>query len=140
MIAREFVNGGDRATHGGLLEKIEWDAYSHVYRVRNLSLSRAIGDKFAKPAISADPEIKKFPVSDDGDEFIILASDGIWDVMTSQEVVSFVHQRLNASSKQGQDNKFKSQRMKSMSRYVANEALRRGSGDNVCVVLVWLKP
>jgi hypothetical protein len=31
-----------------------------------------------------------------GDEFIILACDGIWDVMTSQQAVNFVRRRLLA--------------------------------------------
>ena len=81
-------------------EKIEWDHYCKVHRVRNLSLSRAIGDRFAKPAVSGEVEIKCFPVYDDKDEFILLASDGLWDVMSSQEVVSYVHKRLNAPPKE----------------------------------------
>eukprot|EP00804_Cyclotella_cryptica_P008683 CCRYP_018532-RA/>CCRYP_018532-RA protein AED:0.01 eAED:0.01 QI:471/1/1/1/0/0/2/145/610 len=127
-------------------EKIEWDHYCKVHRVRNLSLSRAIGDRFAKPAVSGEVEIQRFPVYDGKDEFILLASDGLWDVMTSQEVVSYVHKRLNAAPKDGADIKteedmqsLKYLRRKNMSRFIANEALRRGSGDNISVVIVWLK-
>lgn len=66
-------------------EKVEWDPYSNVHRVRNLSLSRAIGDKFAKPVVSGEVDIKRYPLHDSGsDDFVILASDGLWDVMTSQ--------------------------------------------------------
>ncbi len=126
-------------------EKIEWDHYCKVHRVRNLSLSRAIGDRFAKPAVSGEVEIKCFPVYDDKDEFILLASDGLWDVMSSQEVVSYVHKRLNAPPKDGIDvtcekdmASLKSLRRKNLSRFIANEALRRGSGDNISVVIVWL--
>ena len=126
-------------------EKIEWDHYCKVHRVRNLSLSRAIGDRFAKPAVSGEVEIKRFPVYDDKDEFILLASDGLWDVMSSQEVVSYVHKRLKAPPKDGADitceedmASLKYLRRKNMSRFIANEALRRGSGDNISVVIVWL--
>lgn len=126
-------------------EKIEWDHYCKVHRVRNLSLSRAIGDRFAKPVVSGEVEIKSFPVYDDKDEFIILASDGLWDVMSSQEVVSYVHKRLKAPPKEGaavtcdEDMAcLKYLRRKNMSRFIANEALRRGSGDNISVVIVWL--
>ena len=126
-------------------EKIEWDHYCKVHRVRNLSLSRAVGDKFAKPAVSGEVEIKCFPIIDDKDEFIILASDGLWDVMSSQEVVTYVHKRLKAQPKDGaaitcdEDMAcLKYLRRKNMSRFIANEALRRGSGDNISVVLVWL--
>ncbi|KAL7530641.1 hypothetical protein ACHAXR_003608 [Thalassiosira sp. AJA248-18] len=126
-------------------EKIEWDHYCKVHRVRNLSLSRAIGDRFAKPAVSGEVEIKRFPIYDDKDEFILLASDGLWDVMSSQDVVSYVHKRLNAPPKDGADitceedmASLKFLRRKNMSRFIANEALRRGSGDNISVVIVWL--
>ena len=127
-------------------EKIEWDHYCKVHRVRNLSLSRAIGDRFAKPAVSGEVEIQKFPVNDRKDEFILLASDGLWDVMSSQEVVQYVHKRLHAAPKDGaaitcdEDMaSLKYLRRKNMSRFIANEALRRGSGDNISVVIVWLK-
>ncbi|KAL7465978.1 hypothetical protein ACHAXS_006282 [Conticribra weissflogii] len=127
-------------------ETIEWDHYCKVHRVRNLSLSRAIGDRFAKPAVSGEVEIRSFPVDDERDEFVLLASDGLWDVMSSQEVVSYVHKRLNAAPKDGADvtceedwKCLRSLRRKNMSRFIANEALRRGSGDNISVVIVWLK-
>ena len=128
-------------------EKIEYDHYCKVHRVRNLSLSRAVGDRFAKPAVSGEVEIQLFPVKDGCDEFVLLASDGLWDVMTSQEVVSYVHNRMTAAPKDGADIKseedmqnLKYLRRKNMSRLIANEALRRGSGDNISVVIVWLKP
>ena len=125
-------------------ETIEWDHYCKVHRVKNLSLSRAIGDRFAKPVVTAEVEIKHFPAADEGDEFFLLASDGLWDVMTSQDVVSFVHQKLkSATPKSGlmsQEDSAKLNRLRrqKMSSAVAKEALRRGSGDNVCVVIVWL--
>ena len=127
-------------------EKIEWDHYCKVHRVRNLSLSRAVGDRFAKPAVSGEVEILRFPVNERKAEFILLASDGLWDVMSSQEVVAYVHKRLHAAPKDGaainceEDKKtLKYLRRKNMSRFIANEALRRGSGDNISVVIVWLK-
>lgn len=124
-------------------ETIEWDRYSKVHRVRNLSLSRAIGDRYAKPAISGEVEIKHYPVLDDGDEFILLASDGLWDVMTSDEAVSYVHQRIRKElereniAKEDIEN-YKLVLRRNMAKFVAREAIRRGSGDNVCVIMVWL--
>lgn len=95
--------------------------------------------------MSGEVEIKRFPIYNDKDEFILLASDGLWDVMSSQEVVSYVHKRLKAPPKDGADitcaedmASLKYLRRKNMSRFIANEALRRGSGDNISVVIVWL--
>ena len=78
----------------------------------NLALSRAIGDfefkqnKFLSPSqqiVSADPEIREYKLtcskgSDDAqdDEFLVLACDGIWDVMSNQQVVTFIRRALAA--------------------------------------------
>ncbi|KAI8801255.1 phosphatase 2C-like domain-containing protein [Cladochytrium replicatum] len=68
----------------------------------NLALSRAIGDLGFKQntslpaeqqAVTADPEIIERTI-DEKDEFIVLACDGIWDCMTSQEVTDYVRQAL----------------------------------------------
>eukprot|EP01006_Ploeotia_vitrea_P045298 TRINITY_DN66928_c5_g9_i1.p1 TRINITY_DN66928_c5_g9~~TRINITY_DN66928_c5_g9_i1.p1 ORF type:complete len:311 (+),score=28.32 TRINITY_DN66928_c5_g9_i1:141-935(+) len=68
----------------------------------NLSLSRAIGDfefkqnKNLPPedqAISANPDVTCTPLTDE-DEFLVLACDGVWDVMSNEEVVDFVRTKL----------------------------------------------
>jgi serine/threonine protein phosphatase PrpC len=124
-------------------ETIEWDRLARVHRVRSLSLSRAIGDRYAKPAVSSDVEIKHFPIVEDGDEFILLASDGLWDVMSSDDVVQFVHKYIESElareniSKDEVEN-FKVVLRRNMAKFVAREAIRRGTYDNVCVIMVWL--
>ncbi len=118
-------------------EEVEWDPYGELYRVRDLSLSRAIGDRFAKPVVTSEAEIDCIPVVDDEDEFFILASDGLWDVMTSQEVVNFVRDHLTGDPTAYPGMGIEEKRRK-MARMIANEALERGSADNVCIVLVWL--
>lgn len=124
-------------------EDVQWDPYGELYRVKDLSLSRAIGDRFAKPVVSSEAEIGSVPLEDE-DEFFLLASDGLWDVMTSQEVVDFVHEMLECPTQSVKTKKGKivltpEFRKRKMARFVAHEALERGSADNVCVILVWLK-
>ncbi|XP_052842633.1 probable protein phosphatase CG10417 isoform X1 [Drosophila gunungcola] len=72
-----------------------------------LNLSRALGDHAYKtnlelPAeeqmISALPDIKKLIITPH-DEFMVLACDGIWNYMSSEEVVDFVRIRLKDKSK-----------------------------------------
>lgn len=66
-----------------------------VYRINgNLAVSRAIGDRAQRPFVSSSPFIKEYPWKDE-DRFIITATDGLWDVFSSQESVSFVSQQLN---------------------------------------------
>ncbi|CAG5074885.1 Similar to ppm-2: Probable protein phosphatase 2C T23F11.1 (Caenorhabditis elegans) [Cotesia congregata] len=64
----------------------------------HLALSRALGDfKFKwnntktaeEQIVTAFPEVQKFEINKDW-EFIVLACDGIWDVMTSHEVLDFI--------------------------------------------------
>lgn len=119
-------------------EEVEWDPYGEIHRVRDLSLSRAIGDRFAKPVVTSEAEIDCTTVIDDEDEFFILASDGLWDVMTSQEVVNFVRDHMKGTPAAYPDMGIEEKRRK-MARMLATEALERGSADNVCVVLVWLQ-
>ncbi|XP_015181214.1 PREDICTED: probable protein phosphatase 2C T23F11.1 [Polistes dominula] len=68
----------------------------------HLALSRALGDFMfkrnsylspQKQIVTAFPEVQQFPITEDW-EFVVLACDGIWDVMTSEEVVNFVRSRL----------------------------------------------
>jgi protein phosphatase 1G len=45
--------------------------------------------------VVATPDVRACDLAD-GDEFLILACDGVWDVMSSQEAVDFVRARLRA--------------------------------------------
>jgi protein phosphatase 1G len=99
---------------GGYVEAITGGPRAH-YRVNgNLNLSRALGDLEYKKRydlgpeaqiISGTPDIIEKDLCDQ-DEFVVVACDGVWDVMTNQEVVDFVRSRLptmNASRKQLSD-------------------------------------
>ena len=44
--------------------------------------------------ISPVPDVKQLTIDPATDPFMILACDGIWNSMSSQEVVDFVAQRL----------------------------------------------
>lgn len=48
-----------------------------------LAVSRAFGDRPLKRYVIATPEIKEETLKDE-DEFLILASDGLWDVISNQ--------------------------------------------------------
>ncbi|XP_025825880.1 probable protein phosphatase 2C 45 isoform X2 [Panicum hallii] len=85
-----------------------------------LAVSRAFGDKLLKQYVVADPEIKE-EVVDSSLEFLILASDGLWDVVTNEEAVAMV--------KPIQDPQEAANKL-------LQEASKRGSSDNITVVIV----
>ncbi|MBA0846280.1 hypothetical protein Goarm_022338 [Gossypium armourianum] len=73
----------------------------------SLNLARAIGDAEFKqnktlPAerqiVTANPDINTVEICDD-DEFLVLACDGIWDCMSSQQLVDYVREQLNSETK-----------------------------------------
>ncbi|KAG8054767.1 hypothetical protein GUJ93_ZPchr0001g30961 [Zizania palustris] len=59
---------------------IYWDG-ARVLGV--LAMSRAIGDGYLKPYVTSEPEVTVTERTDD-DECLILASDGLWDVVTNE--------------------------------------------------------
>ncbi|XP_051181551.1 probable protein phosphatase 2C 21 [Lolium perenne] len=68
------------------------------YRVDGIiAVSRALGDfqfkKNNKLKLICNPDIHTEDITDDID-FLLIASDGIWEVKTSEEVVTYVNERL----------------------------------------------
>jgi len=91
-----------------------------------LAVSRAIGDIKLKPYVTCDPEIQTKEITDD-DLYMVLASDGLWDVMTNEEVASFVVRNCQR------------QEFKHIARDLCYEATLLGSTDNVTVQVVDLR-
>ena len=59
-------------------------------RIPGLAMSRSFGDEVAHSAgVIAEPEVKEHFLNEE-DKFIILASDGIWEFVSSVECVSMV--------------------------------------------------
>lgn len=97
-----------------------------------------------KPWIIPDPEVMFVPRTKE-DECLILASDGLWDVMTNQEVCDIARRRIllwhkrngdNLSAERGEGNDPAAQ---AAAEYLSKLALQRGSKDNITVIVVDLK-
>ena len=58
--------------------------------VPGLAMTRSFGDRVAATVgVMSEPEIKEF-YFDEGDKFMIIASDGIWEFISSQECVDII--------------------------------------------------
>lgn len=98
--------------------------------IGRLGVARAIGDALYKanpiPFVSARPELTQVHLCTH-DRFLLLACDGLFDVMTSQAAVDFARQRLNAGMA-----------LHEVCRSLAQHAINCGSMDNVSVLIVLL--
>lgn len=107
------------------------------------------GDRYLKPSVIADPEVTSVRRVKE-DDCLILASDGLWDVMTNEEVCDLARKRIllwhkkNAmageallpAEKRGEG---KDPAAMSAAEYLSKVALQKGSKDNISVVVVDLK-
>nr|AAB86446.1 putative protein phosphatase 2C [Arabidopsis thaliana] len=105
--------------------RIEWLVDTWRVAPAGLQVTRSIGDDDLKPAVTAEPEISETILSAD-DEFLVMASDGLWDVMNDEEVIGIIRDTVKEPSM--------------CSKRLATEAAARGSGDNITVIVVFLRP
>jgi len=99
----------------------------------SLAVSRALGDYDYKNVtglspteqlVSAEPDLTIIDRTDQ-DEFLILACDGVWDVMSNEEVVSYIHSRLVVHAN-----------LQKICEELLETCLAKGSRDNMSVILI----
>uniref|UniRef100_A0A3Q2XGX3 Protein phosphatase 1L n=1 Tax=Hippocampus comes TaxID=109280 RepID=A0A3Q2XGX3_HIPCM len=73
-------------------------SFNGSWRVQGiLAMSRSLGDYTLKNlnVVIPDPDILSFDLNKLQPEFMILASDGLWDTFSNEEAVRFVRERLD---------------------------------------------
>ncbi|KAL3286156.1 hypothetical protein HHI36_000668 [Cryptolaemus montrouzieri] len=100
----------------------------------SLAVSRALGDYDYKNVegrgpceqlVSPEPDIFVRDRDDAQDEFLILACDGVWDVMSNEDLCQYIHNRLLVT-----------ENLKEVTSQVIDTCLYKGSRDNMSIVLV----
>ncbi|XP_035715203.1 protein phosphatase 1A isoform X2 [Folsomia candida] len=100
----------------------------------SLAVSRALGDYEYKNVegkgqceqlVSPEPEISVESRDEVRDEFMVLACDGVWDVMSNEDLVEFIRSRLLITND-----------LASICNQVIDTCLYKGSRDNMSMVLV----
>lgn len=107
-----------------------------------LAMSRAIGNNYLKPYVSCKPEVTITDRSDD--DCLILASDGLWDVVSNETACSVARMCLRGGRRRRGSPDLE---MDSTSDNACTEAsmlltklaLARHSSDNVSVVVIDLR-
>ncbi|KAK6122026.1 hypothetical protein DH2020_044233 [Rehmannia glutinosa] len=105
------------------------DCTRGVWRVHgSLAVSRAIGDRHLKKWVIAEPDTKVIKITPEY-EFLILASDGLWDKVSNQEAVDVVRPLCVGVNKP---------EIFSACKKLVDLSIARGSADDISVVVVQL--
>jgi serine/threonine protein phosphatase PrpC len=102
-----------------------------------LAVSRAIGDFEFKNSglVSNAPEIRCIRRVSPEDEFIVMACDGLFDVMSSEEVVEFIRNRIDIYVKKNQEPDPNQIAVD----LVTESIMKRNTSDNVTVLIIFLR-
>ncbi|XP_062210911.1 probable protein phosphatase 2C 32 [Phragmites australis] len=101
-----------------------------TWRVQgSLAVSRGIGDAHLKQWVVSDPDSRSLLV-DQQCEFLILASDGLWDKIGNQEAVDLARPLCGSNDK---DSRMAACRM------LAETSISRGSTDDISVLIIQLQ-
>ncbi|XP_004343158.1 hypothetical protein CAOG_07299 [Capsaspora owczarzaki ATCC 30864] len=91
-----------------------------------LTLTRALGDSNLSSYLSCEPDVYEHALIQE-DEFVILASDGIWDVVTPVRAVEFVREKLASAPLDG------------IAQQLVDLAFESNSMDNLSAIIVFLR-
>lgn len=103
------------------------------WRIKDLSVSRAFGDIDAEPFVTNMPDIFRYKL-EKSDKFIVIACDGLWDVMDNQSVVNFILAEAYDKTTNARNTK-----NINIAKKLAEHALERGSTDNLTVLIYFLQ-
>ncbi|EXB95021.1 putative protein phosphatase 2C 76 [Morus notabilis] len=85
-----------------------------------LAMSRAFGNRMLKQFVVAEPEIQDLEI-DEEFELLVLASDGLWDVVPNEDAVSLAREEEEPEVS---------------ARKLTEVAFTRGSADNITCIVV----
>ncbi|KQK09009.1 probable protein phosphatase 2C 8 [Brachypodium distachyon] len=114
---------------------INWNGY-RILGV--LATSRSIGDYYLKPYVIAEPEVTVMDRTDK-DEFLILASDGLWDVVSNEVACKIARNCLSGRAASKYPESVSGSTAADAAALLVELAMSRGSKDNISVVVVELR-
>ncbi|XP_055832559.1 probable protein phosphatase 2C 25 [Solanum dulcamara] len=107
------------------------DCSNGVWRIQgSLAVSRGIGDRYLKQWVIAEPETEVVELNPEL-EFLVLASDGLWDKVSNQEVVDAARPLCCTGISKPQP--------LLASKKLIDLAISRGSVDDICVMIIQLQ-
>ncbi|KAG6576665.1 putative protein phosphatase 2C 8, partial [Cucurbita argyrosperma subsp. sororia] len=114
---------------------INWNGY-RVLGV--LATSRSIGDEYLKPFVISKPEVTVTKRTEK-DEFLILGSDGLWDVISNEIACNVVRRCFGGKMKRISLKVANDSHVAEAATVLVELAVARGSKDNISVIVVDLR-
>jgi serine/threonine protein kinase/serine/threonine protein phosphatase PrpC len=111
-------------------------SFSGLWRVvGQLAVSRSLGDRHLRKYVTAEPSVfhAQLDARSSGGGLVVVASDGLWETMSDDDVVRFLSEKRSGAAVPG-DSAF----LNDLATELLTEAYVRGSLDNMAVVLVAL--
>jgi len=105
-----------------------------------LAVSRAFGDHMLKPPVSVKPYYSSHEIDQDT-PFLVLACDGLWDVMEDQDVVDYVGARVKEEFGGPIVPEVHKEKLQLLVNKIIAElisaAISKGSQDNISILIVF---
>jgi serine/threonine protein phosphatase PrpC len=111
----------ERARIEGLGGRVSFYDVARVEGI--LAVSRALGDRYLKPYVSAEPYITKGLLGMEND-YVVIACDGVWDVLLPSEVIKIAREAVEPQKG---------------AEAIVRAAISSGSTDNITVIVLELK-
>eukprot|EP00238_Polyblepharides_amylifera_P006246 CAMPEP_0196576842 /NCGR_PEP_ID=MMETSP1081-20130531/6014_1 /TAXON_ID=36882 /ORGANISM="Pyramimonas amylifera, Strain CCMP720" /LENGTH=319 /DNA_ID=CAMNT_0041895559 /DNA_START=397 /DNA_END=1356 /DNA_ORIENTATION=- len=93
-----------------------------------IAVTRSLGDSQYKdascPLLSGEPDVNVYPLSAT-DEFLVIGSDGLWESMSPEDAVDYLHRENFRCPDKAAD-------------FLLKKALYLGSSDNISAIVVFL--
>lgn len=135
----EYLTNDHLPTNKKESERIE-RLGGHVFRGRVngvLAVSRAIGDRALKSVVPPSPDVLERKINGD-DQLLVLASDGLWDMVSNVEVYKTL-KSLPSIGDGSNSNVCIPKDLQHAAKVLVDQAVARGSQDDISVVLVVLR-
>lgn len=103
-----------------------------------LAVARSFGDHGMKDFVTAQPYVCELDLLPHKHPFLIMACDGVWDVMSDQEAVDMVLEHCGVSNEnEAESSKHDVTPSETAAEILVDEAIERGTGDNVTAIVVF---
>lgn len=91
-----------------------------------LAVSRAFGDLKYRQYVTSEPDIEAFDI-DGSEEYLVVACDGLWDVMNENDIAEFLRSNHSTTKEQ-------------LAHELVMHARSLGSTDNITAIVVYFEP